>query len=164
MFRDIRPNFGRTQVSSYACTGESIASTCLPGQMLMMMDSRPVPRLTIGREYIFLQGFPIDILSELKKGTFKENHLTDLAGNMVSVPVFLVMLMSSVASLSWLPGNIDGDPMDDEDETDCTAGPPKTDAGLLHGGPTGLAVAEGTRRRLGGQLNRVYGKVRKTSV
>ena len=78
--------------------------------------------------------------------------------------------MSAVASLSWVPGvspgDIDGDLLSDEDETDYIAGRHKDNSGLLHGGPSGLAVAEetGIKRRLGGQLNRVYGKVRKTYV
>ena len=34
---------------------------------------------------------------------FKESNFNDLAGNMVSTPVLLAMVMSAIAAASWVP-------------------------------------------------------------
>ena len=68
-FRDIRPSFGRTRISSRQPTGAVVASTCLPGQMLMIFDDKDPDRehrLVIGRENLFLQGFPIDLIEGMQ--------------------------------------------------------------------------------------------------
>ena len=39
--------------------------------------------------------------------TFKEKDLTDLAGNMVSTPLFLAMAQCTMASVSWRPTDPD---------------------------------------------------------
>ena len=118
------------------------------------------PRVTIGRENFFLQGFPIGILDMLKDNAFKEKDLTDLAGNMVSVPVFLAILMSAVASLSW----VETEQLPSINDNDAATGKSVAD-GLMHGGPDGSDVVPkdsfGQKRRPGGQLSRVYGKIQK---
>ena len=171
-FRDARCSFGRTRVSNRDEDGQAIAGTFLPNQMLFVFDEkdkRREPRIVLGRENLALQGFPIDIIDKMK-GSFTETLITDLAGNMVSTTVFLAILMSAMASLSWIPPEAntatDGRADDDDDGID---GQPMTDAdfwevevphegdkpadmtdcgledGLLHGGPTGPAV-DGTKR------------------
>ena len=97
---------------------EVIANTCLPQQALMIIDGEREPRLVLGRESLFLQGFPIDFVDRIvdRNGQpFSECLLNDLAGNMVSVPVFLAMLASAIGSVSWLEKE-DGEEDDDETE------------------------------------------------
>ena len=148
-----------------------IANTVVPNQMLMttFADEEREPRLTIGRENLALQGFPINIIRDMP-GTFKETLLADLAGNMVSTPVFLAMLMSAIASVSWSPpGGTDSDADDSVDEVfneflsaaaeGADTNWPESGVGLMTG-PTGLAE-DGTKKRRGGLLNRIYTKISK---
>ena len=120
------------------------------------------PRFVLGREHFALQGFPINIIPYITapECVLKETMFTDLAGNMVSTPVFLAMVASTMAAVSWRPsvdisiGPVDGAPMADAHN--------KADEGLLHGG-LDPAVANNTRtERRGGLLFRTYAKVIKT--
>ena len=58
------------------------------------------PRLQLGREAMLLQGFPLPKLDS-PLASVKENLWHDLAGNMVSLPCCLNILMSIVAALDW---------------------------------------------------------------
>ena len=82
---------------------EVIANTCLPQQALMIIDGEREPRLVLGRESLWLRGFPIDVIDDMKGEFLKEPLFTDLAGNMVSTPIFLAMAQSIMAAVSWLP-------------------------------------------------------------
>ena len=94
-FRDFRPSFGRTRVSPRgsedgADESIAIAGTCMPTQMVMVFNDTPdwVPRVMLGRESLWLQGVPIEMIESMPT-RHKEPLLTDLAGNMVSTPIFV---------------------------------------------------------------------------
>ena len=181
-FRDVRPSFGRTRISSRGDHDEAIAGTVLPSQMLMTFREPapghagdPEPRLILGRENLLLQGFPIDIIENMP-GNFKETNFTELAGNMVSTPVFLAMFMTAMASVSWVPQDEalgdacsvgescvsedaeDKEEAKEEDDLFATVfggiGAAEKRDGLLEGPPS--------LKRKGGLLHRVYSKVPKT--
>jgi hypothetical protein len=69
---------------------------------MMLFDEDETPRLLLGREALWLQGFPIlekSVAPVLEDES--ESFLTDLAGNMVSTPVLLALLLSTMSALSW---------------------------------------------------------------
>ena len=70
--------------------------------MMMLFNGDESPRLLLGREALWLHGFPIfeESIKPLLDNE-SEAFLTDLAGNMVSTPVLLALLMSTISSLSW---------------------------------------------------------------
>ena len=108
-FRDLRPSFGRTRVSPTEDEDLKhvvIASTVMPTQMLMIFDhmnQQRTPRIVLGRESLWLRGFPLDVIDDMKGDFLKEPLFTDLAGNMVSTPIFLAMAQSIMAAVSWQP-------------------------------------------------------------
>ena len=187
-FRDVKCSFGRTRLNPRPheeTGGIHIASTCVPNQLWMVFDEAREPRLVLGREYLWLQGFPIDEICKMQ-GNFKESFLTDLAGNMVSTTIFLGIVQSAMAALSWLPGTVEaneekaepqqvaaGDFVDEvfndlcdqipDGETGATTAADDDD-GLLQGPTTGLADdgAKGGMECRGGLLKQVFGKVQKT--
>ena len=59
------------------------------------------PRLCIGQEYLWMQGFPIEIIVDMK-GEFSDKVMTDLAGNMCTTPVLLAVLCVAIASPTWV--------------------------------------------------------------
>jgi len=59
------------------------------------------PRLCIGQEYLWMQGFPIEVINSKLKGEFHDTLFTNLAGNMCSTPVFLIVLCAAIASVDW---------------------------------------------------------------
>ena len=103
MLRDCSQSLGRTRVSVFdEGTGRHIAPTVTPGQLMMLFDGDKSPRLLLGREALWLQGFPIlakSVAPVLESES--ESFLTDLAGNMVSTPVLLGLLLSTMCALSW---------------------------------------------------------------
>ena len=68
LLRNVGDSFGRCRVSAEKKTKDDvhIAGTVLPGNQCMIFDDQPgnqrMPHLTIGREHLRLQGFPIDVL------------------------------------------------------------------------------------------------------
>ena len=71
-----------------------------PKQVVVVFKDDEVPRLLLGEEMLLLHGFPVSAVSDLVNKT--ENQvMADLAGNMVSVPIMLILLMSSVACVEW---------------------------------------------------------------
>ena len=101
LLRNVGDSFGRCRVSVEKKTEDDvhIASTVLPKDQCMIFDDRRVdeqgtmrvPHLTIGREHLRLQGFPIDVLDSIE-GDFTEHLYSELAGNIVSTPVFLSLI------------------------------------------------------------------------
>ena len=82
--------------------GIHVAPTMMPKQLCMVFDQVQQPRLLLGRESLWLQGFPIaDPIVEVILNSEQEGFLNDLAGNMISTPVMLSLIMTSIASLSW---------------------------------------------------------------
>ena len=61
--------------------------------------------MLLGQEALLLQGFPVSVVSDLVETTSNAAP-ADLAGNMVSVPVLLVLLMASVASVEWIDSEV----------------------------------------------------------
>ena len=59
-----------------------------------------VGRLMLGREALVLQGFLVALIPDVVNST-PESLMTNLAGNAMSLPVVLVLLMSLFASVSW---------------------------------------------------------------
>ena len=107
LFRDVSQSLGQTRVSSTRFAEESeepthCASTVLPNQLQMVFAQGQPFRLLLGREALVLQGFPSQdaTLSELI-GSFSENQMADLAGDMVSTPVMLAMAMAAISAVSW---------------------------------------------------------------
>ena len=103
MLRDCSQSLGRTRVSVFdEATDRHIAPTVTPGQLMMLFDGDETPRILLGREALWLQGFPIleESMANLLDSE-SESFLTDLAGNMVSTPVLLALLLSTISALSW---------------------------------------------------------------
>jgi site-specific DNA-cytosine methylase len=80
-------------------------------------DAAREPRLLIGREALLLQGFPIDKVKALVNRT-DEQLMSQLAGNMMSLPVVLAMSMAFFASVSWREGAAADMPMSTQDDMD----------------------------------------------
>ena len=117
---------------------------------------------------------------------FKESNFNDLAGNMVSTPVLLAMVMSAIAAASWVPApkspneqqddsapgheqhdddgdgdmeeDIDGEKMTESEIAECAF----ASDGLLHGGPIAANGESKGMKRRGGLLQQVFSKVPKT--
>ena len=103
MLRDCSQSLGRTRVSVFdEETDRHIAPTVTPGQLMMLFDGDETPRILLGREALWLQGFPIleESMANLLDSE-SESFLTELSGNMVSTPVLLALLLSTISALSW---------------------------------------------------------------
>ena len=92
-----------------------MAPTILPGQLLWVEAfPKAAPgealseqvghgaRLMIGLEALLFLGFPVKRSPEAV-GSASDRLMTDLAGNMMALPVLLAIVMSTLASLSWRP-------------------------------------------------------------
>ena len=102
LLRDCGQSLNRVRVSTIDVKKNHLAPTMMPKQLCMVFDQVQPPRLLLGRESLWVQGFPIgdeDVSHILD--TVSEAHLADLAGNMVSTPVFLGLVMASIAALPW---------------------------------------------------------------
>ena len=142
-----------------------------------------------------LQGFPIAVIDDmagtLTASDLKEGFLTDLAGNMVSVPVMLAIAMSTFASVSWAPAPVEGEDQEEEDQEEedqeeedqeeedpsdnkallsvSASDDVRTDASIdeaLMSGPPGLAVGtdETGNKRKQGLLQHRFAKVPKVTT
>ena len=89
-----------------------IMGTVMPGQLMYVFNGELIPRQVLGREALALQGFPIDRLDEPAVREFikekEDNEIAstepffgDIAGNMVSTPVMLAIVMSTLVAVSW---------------------------------------------------------------
>jgi site-specific DNA-cytosine methylase len=101
-FRDIGWSWTKVRCSTQDDGFNHITPTQLPKQLTMITVDGIAPRIQLGREAFLMHGFPVAMpcLQQLVDAT-PENVMTDLAGNMVSLPVILAMLMSAIAALSW---------------------------------------------------------------
>ena len=95
-------------------SGQTGAQAC--GQVGGQASSQGGPaRLLLGEETMILQGFPIANLPALVRET--PNHLlNDLAGNAVSMPVLLALVMSTVSAVDWRRATIHDAPQDSDVE------------------------------------------------
>ena len=106
LFRDISQSCGRVRCSMFGDARQHLSFTVTPAQVALVFKDNETPRLLLGEEAMLLQGFPIAAVSDLVKNT--ANHvIADLAGNMVAVPVLLVLLMAAVACVDWRDGDVD---------------------------------------------------------
>ena len=103
LLRDVSQSLGQTRISTRSAEdSRHCACAMLPSQMLMVFAPGQPFRLLLGREALVLQGFPSQgpTLSELI-GSFSENQMADLAGDMVSTPVMLAIAMAASSAVSW---------------------------------------------------------------
>ena len=92
--------------------GQEIAPCIVPTQLLWV--NLPTPRVMLARESMIFMGWPITNVDI--PGWVSENMLQSLAGNAVSPPVLLSLVMSTLKAVSWAAP--DADEVDeDEDET-----------------------------------------------
>ena len=100
LLRDVLWSIGKVRRSKKEPSGH-VSFTVMPKQIVMIFPSEGTPRLQLGREAMLLQGFPLPQNLGKSLGEFAESLWNDLAGNMVSLPVCLNMLMSIVAAVDW---------------------------------------------------------------
>ena len=94
--------------------GKVVASTVKARQMLIICEKEGakkqeatsrsrVPRFTLGREHLALQGMPVAEIAGLLSTNpdFTEAFLGDLAGIAASTPVFMAILLATMASVVW---------------------------------------------------------------
>ena len=99
---DCSKPLGSVRLSTMDERGFHVAPNMRAKQMLMVFDQVQSPRLLLGREALWLQGFPIEsehVAGRLHEDT--EDFLCEVAANMLSLPVLLAVFMASVSSLSW---------------------------------------------------------------
>ena len=100
LFRDISQSLQRTRSSIKTIYDRHLSFTVTPKQVVVVFKDDEAPRLLLGEEMLLLHGFPVSAVSDLVNRT--ENQvLADLAGNMVSSLIMLILLMSSVACVEW---------------------------------------------------------------
>ena len=66
----------------------------------MVLKDAEAPRLLLGEEALLLHGIPVAAVSDLVAKT-PNRVMLDIAGNMVSSPTLLVLMMSAVACVDW---------------------------------------------------------------
>lgn len=88
-------------VTSSIDDGEGEITPCiLPNQCLWVHLQPPrVPRLMLGREALLFQGWPISKVTDTP--LLKNRFLQDLAGNGVTLPVMLAIVMATCRAISW---------------------------------------------------------------
>ena len=107
LLRDVSSPSGKARLSTLCGAGLHVSFTVTPKQVVLVFKEDDPPRLMLGEEALLLQGFPIATVSDLVAQTSTTNAASaDLAGNMVSVPVLLALLMASVASVEWSGGAV----------------------------------------------------------
>ena len=100
MMRDVLWSIGKVRLSQKAPFGH-VSFTVIPKQIVMLFRKEGIPRLQLGREAMLLQGFPLPQNLGKPLESVSESLWHDLAGNMVSLPCWLNMLMSIVAAVDW---------------------------------------------------------------
>ena len=112
-FLSISSNMGRVGMLTTYEGEHLIMSAGMPGQLIYVFNEGLLPRQVLGREALALQGFPIDRLDEPtfrefikdKEGS-TEPFFGEIAGNMVSTPVTLAIVMSTLVAVSWVEPKI----------------------------------------------------------
>ena len=102
LIRDIGQSSTRIRTSTITEDGRHRSMTVTPAQLGLLSCPGETPRLMLGEEAMLLQGYPTAAVPDLVAAT--SNHqLAILAGNAVSVPVLLALMMASVAAVDWRP-------------------------------------------------------------
>ena len=99
LMRDCLWSIGKVRLSKEEPSGH-VSFTVIPKQLVMLFPRDGTPRLQLGREAMLLQGFPLPKPDSPIKDV-SEFMWHDLAGNMVSLPCCLNILMSIVAAVDW---------------------------------------------------------------
>ena len=120
LLRDIGQSAGRMRESTITDKGKHLAFTMTPKQLAVTCCRGKAPRLLLGEEALIFQGFPTAAVPDLVDET-PQHVLAELAGNAVSVPVLLALLMSVVVAVDWRPvrpgsGSGDGGESESGDE------------------------------------------------
>ena len=72
----------------------------MPNQDMMLFTGKnAAPRLLLGEESLLFNGFPIARMPE--EPTWTQSLMTDLSGNMVSLPVLLALIQSTLTAVPW---------------------------------------------------------------
>ena len=95
---DLHPNASRAASTSIDDNGAEIAPCILPSQLMWL--HLPMERLMTGTEALLFQGFPLEQLPPTC-GAGSNRLRQDLAGNAVSLPVMLALVLSSVHAVTW---------------------------------------------------------------
>ena len=69
----------------------------VPNQIMWV--NLPTPRLMLGREALLFQGWPSSLIAD--DDVASDRLLGDLAGNAVSLPVQLAMVLSTFHAVPW---------------------------------------------------------------
>ena len=93
---DLSPSIGRLTASSTDTSGKRIAPCIMPHQLLWLQITQP--RIMLGREALLFQGYPISRVAE-HADRQSESCLQDLAGNAMSLPVLLAVVMSACQAM-----------------------------------------------------------------
>lgn len=99
LMRDVLWSCGKVRVSREGPTGH-ISFTVIPKQVVLLFPPGATPRLQLGREAMLLQGFPLP-QPESPMSCVPERMWQELAGNMVSLPCCMSILMAMLAAVDW---------------------------------------------------------------
>ena len=99
LMRGCSQSVKRVRHSTVSEKGLHIAPTVMPGQYMMLFERAGQPRLMLGEESLLFNGFPIARMPE--EPTWTQSLMTDLSGNMVSLPVLLALIQSTLTAVPW---------------------------------------------------------------
>jgi hypothetical protein len=100
---DIHPSMGKERVSSQYGEVGQISPCILPTQMMWLHFEDQEPRQMLGKESMLFQGWPIE---SVDLPDWADNKfLQDLAGNGVSLPVMLALVMGTLSALTFAREN-----------------------------------------------------------
>ena len=97
---DVQPTILRSRASRTLDDGRHVAMTVVPKQVVLVFGAGQPPRTLLGEESMILQGFPVAKIPALVNA-HHQHFLMDLAGNAVSLPVLLALMMSTISAVSW---------------------------------------------------------------
>ena len=101
LMRDVSQSLHRVRISCKSTCDRHMAPTLLPHQvMLVFPTDERLPRLLVGHEALLMQGFPVSQTPSAMEGSSNALQM-DIAGNMVSLPVLLAMVASTLAAIPW---------------------------------------------------------------
>ena len=98
LMRDCSQSVKRVRHSTLSEKGLHISPTMMPGQ-IMVLSEQVEPRLMLGEESLLFNGFPFALMPANRQWT--QSLLTDLSGNMVSLPVLLALIQSTLTAVPW---------------------------------------------------------------
>ena len=100
LMRDVLWSIGKVRQSTICPDGRHVSFTVIPKQVVMLFPSNGTPRLQLGREAMLLHGFPLPTPGS-QLATVSESMWHDLAGNMVSLPCCLALMMAAFIAVDW---------------------------------------------------------------